>query len=460
MGIDRRTVLRLLAGGLLTGAPLGLPLSLGAAPGGRIYLSPRAGAGGRYRASGFRASGARGVRPEPSGPRPFLRRPAGPADGRALRPTARPLRPGHRPGARRRGQPSSPPPATVISTATACSAATARFLYASENDFDGERGVIGVYDADKGYARAGELASHGIGPHEIELLSDGATLVIANGGILTRPDLPRIKLNVTTMAPSLCYVDRRDGRLLQERRLAPALHQLGIRHLAVGRDDTVAVAMQYEGPRGDLVPLVAVHRTGAAANAPLLPLNAPAAVWRAMKQYCGSVCFDSSGRILAVSAPRGDLVTCWDAGAGIHVSSTRVRDGSGIAPGERPGEFLASSGHGGVTVIEAWSGRSTPLDTAFVNPRRWDNHLVTRLSPRYPLRPWITNLLVCVKRPTSGCERLNPRRGARHSGNPGVLEGRYAVFRPLQASWIRAFAGHDDLGGQCLARMESCTHPD
>ena len=376
MGIDRRTVLRLLAGGLLTGAPLGLPLSLGAAPGGRLYLGARAGAGGRYRVSGFRASGAaafdlglpaRGhsfaVRPDRRTAVLFARRPGRFALAIDL---------GH--GA---VETEFTSPRDRHFYGHGVFSRDGRFLYASENDFDGERGVIGVYDADKGYRRAGELASHGIGPHEIGLLFDGITLVIANGGILTRPDLPRVKLNVTTMAPSLCYVDRRDGRLLEKCRLAPTLYQLSIRHLAVGQDDTVAVAMQYEGPRGDLVPLVALHRTGAAANAPLLPLKAPAAVWRAMKQYCGSVCFDSSGRTLAVSAPRGDLVTCWDAGTGIHMSSARVRDGSGIAPGEPPQEFLASSGHGGVTVIEAWSGRSTPLDTAFVNTRRWDNHLAT-----------------------------------------------------------------------------------
>ena len=53
----------------------------------------------------------------------------------------------------------------------------------------------------------------------------------------------------------------------------------------------------------------------------------------------------------------------------------RVLDGSGVAPGEGPGEFLASSGHRGVTVIDARSGAWTPLDAPFVNTPRWDNHL-------------------------------------------------------------------------------------
>lgn len=376
MGIDRRTVLRLLAGGLLSASPLGLPLSLGAALGGRLYLGASAGTGEAYRVSGFRGSGApvfdlslpgRGhsfaVAPRGRTAVLFARRPGrfalaidlvrGVVTAEFATPRDRHFY-GH----------------GVFSR-------DGRFLYASENDFRGERGVIGIYDAGKGYRRAGELASHGIGPHEIGLLSDGTTLVVANGGILTHPDLPRVKLNLGTMAPSLCYIHRGDGRLLQERRLAPPFRQLGIRHLAVGQDDAVAVAMQYEGPRGDLLPLVALHRPHADSSAPLLPLTAAHHVWRAMRQYCGSVCFDSSGRLMAASAPRGNLVTFWDADAGIYLSSARVPDGSGVAPGERAGEFLASSGHGGVAVIDAWSGKTTPLGATFVNNRRWDNHLAT-----------------------------------------------------------------------------------
>ena len=394
MGIDRRTALRLLAGGLLAGGTAGLPLSAiaaarrlypengdgaarpeaGAAATGRLYLGAGADAAGSYRAGGFRASGA---------PAFDLRLP-GRGHSFAVRPDRRTAvlfarRPGRFALAidLDRGAVSAEftTPRDRHFYGHGVFSRDGRFLYASENDLRGERGVIGVYDADRHYRRAGEIASHGIGPHEIGLLSDGATLVVANGGILTRPDLPRVKLNIATMAPSLCYVRGDDGRLVQECRLAPSLHQLGIRHLAVGRDDTVAVAMQYEGPRGDLAPLAALHRPGGTWSAPVRLLEAPAAVWRAMKQYCGSVCFDSGGRFLAVSAPRGDLATLWDVASGVHVSSARVRDGSGVAPGERPGEFLASSGRGGVTVINAWSGEGTPVDTAFVNARRWDNHL-------------------------------------------------------------------------------------
>lgn len=89
-----------------------------------------------------------------------------------------------------------------------------RLLYVTENDFETGIGVIGVYDAGDGYRRLGELPSHGVGPHELKLMGDGRTLVIANGGIRTHPDLGRSKLNLADMDPSLAYVDTADGRLL------------------------------------------------------------------------------------------------------------------------------------------------------------------------------------------------------------------------------------------------------
>ena len=198
------------------------------------------------------------------------------------------------------------------------------------------------------------------------------TLAAANGGIATRPDLPRVKLNLPTMAPSLAYLDRRDGRLLEEVRLAPELHQLSIRHLAVGAGDRVAIAMQYEGPFGDTVPLVALHRRG---RKPLL-LDAPNAVLRRMKQYCGSAAFDRTGRVLAVSAPRGNRLAFWDAEEGQFLSSVELADGCGIAPAKAPGQFLASSGQGGVVLVDADSGKAHPLASEFLDASQWDNHLI------------------------------------------------------------------------------------
>src|SRR5690606_35473613 len=68
-----------------------------------------------------------------------------------------------------------------------------RLMLATESDYDGERGVTGIYDATNGFRRIGELDTAGIGPHEVLLMPDGRTACVANGGILTHPDYDRLK---------------------------------------------------------------------------------------------------------------------------------------------------------------------------------------------------------------------------------------------------------------------------
>ncbi len=143
--------------------------------------------------------------------------------------------------------------------------ADGRLLYSTENDYDGARGVIGVRDATDGYKQIGEFSAHGMEPHDIQLLADGRTMVIANGGIRTRPDSEG-ELNLPDMQPSLVYVDVETGDLLEEQRLASELHQLSIRHLAIAAGDTIAFGCQYRGPEEDAPPLVGFHRRGEAAR--------------------------------------------------------------------------------------------------------------------------------------------------------------------------------------------------
>jgi uncharacterized protein len=243
-----------------------------------------------------------------------------------------------------------------------------RYLFTSENDYEAGRGVLGVRDATDGYRQIGELASFGVGPHEVVLLPDGATLAVANGGIRTHPERERAKLNLASMAPSLAYLDLADGKLCGDYRLAAEQHQLSIRHLAVLGSGGVAIAMQYEGDSRDRVPLVGVHD-----GAGIRLLAAPAGVQAQMRQYGGSVAVDRGGELIAVSAPRGNLVTFWDAVAGAYLTSTMLADGCGVAPTGRPGQFLITSGLGQVMRFEPRSGRRTML--ADLPGSGFDNHL-------------------------------------------------------------------------------------
>ncbi len=248
-----------------------------------------------------------------------------------------------------------------------------RWLFACENDYDKARGCIGVYDAAAGYRREAELEAYAIGPHEMVLLSDGRTLAVANGGILTHPDKGRRKLNIDSMQPSLAYIDSHSGDLLHDHRLAPDLHQLSIRHLAVTPGDEVGFVMQYEGPRNRLVPLVALHR---GEEEIFLP-EPEESVLRAMRQYCGSAAMEVSGQVLAASAPRGGRVTFWSMGERRYLGEVALGDGCGVAASGEPGGFLLSSGFGKLVHHNVLSGRTVALSDPAAAPVAWDNHMLT-----------------------------------------------------------------------------------
>ena len=248
--------------------------------------------------------------------------------------------------------------------------ADGRLLFATENDYENSRGVLGIYDSRDGYRRVGEWASGGIGPHEVRLLPGGSALVVANGGIRTHPDHGRAKLNLSSMTPNLVYLDSETGRRLESARLPERLHKLSIRHIDANASGLVAVGMQYEGDRRDRVPLVGLHRPGGEFRL----LQAPTEIARRMRHYIGSVAFDATGRYLASTGPRGHIVTLWDAASSAYIGHVSAADASGVAPAGQAGEFIVAGGDGIVRRIDAPSGRVAVVLQENLE-RRWDNHM-------------------------------------------------------------------------------------
>lgn len=245
--------------------------------------------------------------------------------------------------------------------------ADGKLLYATENDYERARGMIGVRDATGGYRQIGEFPAHGMEPHDIALLRDGRTMVIANGGIKTHPDHGADELNLAEMQPSLVYVDISTGDLIEEHRLAPELHQLSIRHLAIAAGDTVVFGCQYRGPEDDAPALVGFHRRG---ETPVI-VQAPAETQLGLRNYIGSVATDSGGAIVAASAPKGGLVTYWDVAARRYLGASDVADGCGLAPTHQAAHFLLTSGEGWLATADPSGAMSRHL-SAF----QWDNHAI------------------------------------------------------------------------------------
>lgn len=237
-------------------------------------------------------------------------------------------------------------------------------LATTENLIDTGEGRIGLWSRSDGYARMGELASGGVGPHDIRLLGDDV-LAVANGGIRTHPDHGRDKLNIATMRPNLSYVSLRDRAVVEQVTLPPELHQNSIRHLAVGPDGQVGFAMQWQGDTADVVPLLGLHRRGAA---PILA-QADAGEQVAMQGYAGSVSFDGAGAQIAITSPRGGRLHVFDAVDGAFLHSHKRADICGLVAGAQG--FVASDGLG---VILSVTDR--PRLLARHDGQAWDNHLV------------------------------------------------------------------------------------
>lgn len=251
-----------------------------------------------------------------------------------------------------------------------------RLLYTTENDFENGAGVIGVRDATASYRQIGEFPSFGIGPHDMALMADGITMVIANGGIETSPENGRKILNLSAMEPSLVYINRLTGELLEKQTLPKSLAKLSIRHLTVAGKDRVVFGCQYKGPAQDQPELMGFHKRGGEIKFRSAPDNVQAA----MKNYVGSVTADPSLEVIAASAPRGNMVTFWRARDGEFLGTRNLKDGCGVAKAKRSHEFLLTSGAGIVGLSGPNQTVGSPDKSALRNEHltlfQWDNHAV------------------------------------------------------------------------------------
>jgi len=255
--------------------------------------------------------------------------------------------------------------------------ADGRHFYTTESDFDdlsGDSGLIVSWSVEVDEAglrlqRGAEFRSFGVGPHELLIMPDQDVIAIANGGIRTHPAHDRDDLNIDTMQPSLAYIDRHSGALLEQHFLPADWHQASIRHFDVNADGMVAFGMQFEGEPWMEVPLVGTHRRGEE----LRLLTAPQPLQGQMKQYIGSLRFSADGKQFVAACPRGNLLTFWDSADGSVLGNVRSRDGCGVCAVEDG--FLFTSGVGRIGWYETANGAVHEFDLDPALHLQWDNHL-------------------------------------------------------------------------------------
>ncbi|RDL49219.1 hypothetical protein BLJAPNOD_00316 [Ensifer sp. M14] len=237
-----------------------------------------------------------------------------------------------------------------------CFSADGRLLYATENDFAANRGMIGIYDGSKHFARVGEFPTYGIGPHDMTLSVDGRMLAIANGGIETHPDFGRTKLNLDHMEPSLTLVDTETGALVQKHTLPADLSRLSTRHVGIGPKGEIWFACQYEGARDDLPPLVGHFSPGE----DLAFVSLPDSTTEALANYVGAIAVNRNEGLIGLTSPKGGIAVTLDARSGVVLRQEHVTDAAGVAAAD----------HG--FAVSSYDGRFRDHE----NPVAWDQHIV------------------------------------------------------------------------------------
>jgi len=248
-----------------------------------------------------------------------------------------------------------------------CFSHDGRFFYASENHYSKQQGSIGVYKMST-RERILSFNSYGQGPHELGFLSDKQTLVIANGGVQTLPESGRKELNTATMRPSLTYIDSTTGRLLHQHELSD--HHLSIRHMTIGTDDTVGLAMQYKG-RVNVPALVGFQRGEEPID--LLKSDSEKTHWK-MDNYTASISIHPKTGIAGVTSPRGNLITFWDSRKHTFLKALDIIDPGGIALSRDGNYFFVTSGTGELIHIDA---TTLKIITPGLSPwpeAHWGNH--------------------------------------------------------------------------------------
>ena len=234
---------------------------------------------------------------------------------------------------------------------------TGACVYSAETDLGSGQGLIAVRDARTFELRA-EWPTHGIDPHQFMLDADGS-LLVANGGVPTRPETGRAKVDLDRMDPSLVRLDADSGTLLGRWRLPDT--RLSIRHLARDATGQVGIALQAEHDDARVkaaAPVLALFDGTA-----LRTVDTP----QPLAGYGGDIAASASG--FMVSVPRAGGVARWS------------RDGqwAGFTPLAEACSLASVAGEvwvGGRTQVAECGEAAAPQHQLAVAALRLDNHWV------------------------------------------------------------------------------------
>lgn len=243
------------------------------------------------------------------------------------------------------------------------------YLYTTESDLESGAGMLARRDPHT-LERLAEFPTGGIDNHM--LLADGrGHLFVANGGVATRPETGRLKIDLDRMESSIVRIEAASGRITGQWRLAD--RRLSLRHLAWRADDLgIALQAQHEDAAvREAAPVLAVLRGARSAGAAADDLRLEALPTpQPLGGYGGDICATAAG--FHVSCPRVDAVALWSGdgrwqGVKPHGEAYALVSADGQAMVAGPGGWKALDGAG---ALHPWRGARDP-----------DNHAAAAGTP-------------------------------------------------------------------------------
>jgi uncharacterized protein len=219
-------------------------------------------------------------------------------------------------------------------------------LYATESVLtEGGRGVLVVRDG-RTLEALGELGTHGFSPHDCQLLDDGKTMVVANGG---GPYGVR-----GASLPCVTYVDVSTGKLLEKIAIPSPLFNAG--HVAVSeRGDLVIVSAPRDGVAGEPALGAVTLRLGR--RKPFV-IERPEAIVARMLGEALSVALDADATMALATHPLGDCVTAWSLRDGSSLAVIELAEARGVALTLDRAEFVVSHRAGDAMALSFFDART------------------------------------------------------------------------------------------------------
>jgi hypothetical protein len=228
-------------------------------------------------------------------------------------------------------------------------------LYATESLVDRDfAGVLVVRDA-RTFAELGVVPTYGEAPHDCQLLEDGKTMVVTNGGGSIEGKSPA----------QVCYLDLESERLLESVALESPRFNTG--HLAVTPSGDLAVV---SAPRDGLPS--PNQQLGAVSLRPrggkLTTMQAPAAIVQRMLGETLSVVIHEPDRVVLATHPLGNCVSMWRLPDGEFLGQLELAGPRGVTVSLDGAWYLVSHLAGRSVRVTAFCTKTREPVGFFVDP--------------------------------------------------------------------------------------------